>query len=96
MSRQLRPCGTQAAYERHLRAGEKPCAPCRAAHNAYCRGYTRYRDTPPRKPQPCGTPAAYRRHRRRGEMPCMACAEALRVDSLARYYRKRNATCETC
>src|SRR5260370_920072 len=25
---QLRPCGTYAAYMRHLRAGEKACQPC--------------------------------------------------------------------
>lgn len=30
-----RPCGTHAAYRRHLRAGEKPCAECMAAESAY-------------------------------------------------------------
>lgn len=30
--RQLRPCGTQAAYDRHLRNDEKPCDPCKRAH----------------------------------------------------------------
>ena len=29
--RELRPCGTLAAYRRHLRRGERPCAACRAA-----------------------------------------------------------------
>ena len=28
MTRQLRPCGTIAAYERHLRHGEQACAAC--------------------------------------------------------------------
>lgn len=31
MARELKPCGTHAAYRRHLRAGEQPCEPCRAA-----------------------------------------------------------------
>lgn len=39
--RQLQPCGTNAAYQRHVRAGEQACAPClranaeRAARYAY-------------------------------------------------------------
>lgn len=28
------PCGTPAAYARHLRHGEPTCGPCRVAHNA--------------------------------------------------------------
>lgn len=31
----LKPCGTYAAYMRHLRHGEKPDAECRAAATAY-------------------------------------------------------------
>jgi hypothetical protein len=27
----LKPCGTEAAYRRHLRRGEQPCEACRAA-----------------------------------------------------------------
>jgi hypothetical protein len=34
MPRKLRPCGTPAAYARHLNRGEKPCADCRAANAA--------------------------------------------------------------
>lgn len=30
--RTLKPCGTSAAYRRHLRRGEVPCARCKAAH----------------------------------------------------------------
>lgn len=33
MSRELQPCGTPAAYRRHLRAGEKPCVECLRAHS---------------------------------------------------------------
>ena len=31
MPRPLAPCGTEAAYRRHLRRGEKPCYECRVA-----------------------------------------------------------------
>lgn len=31
MTGPLKPCGTTAAYRRHLRAGEKPCDACRKA-----------------------------------------------------------------
>lgn len=34
MPRELKPCGTRAAFLRHRRAGETPCEPCRAARNA--------------------------------------------------------------
>lgn len=33
MARELRPCGTVAAYVRHLRHGEEPCDDCRKANN---------------------------------------------------------------
>lgn len=33
----VQPCGTVAAYKRHLRNGEQPCADCRAANSAYHR-----------------------------------------------------------
>lgn len=29
--------GTTSSYAQHYKAGEKPCAECRAAHNAYRR-----------------------------------------------------------
>lgn len=31
MARELKPCGTTAAYRRHLRNGQKPCAECQQA-----------------------------------------------------------------
>lgn len=31
--RSLKPCGTRAAYQRHLKNGEPPCAACLAANN---------------------------------------------------------------
>ena len=33
--RAVRPCGTNAAYHRHLDRGEPACPPCLAAHSAY-------------------------------------------------------------
>ncbi|MDR1266595.1 MAG: hypothetical protein LBK42_13820 [Propionibacteriaceae bacterium] len=46
MERRLRPCGTQAAYRRHLRHGEKPCGACLAANTIASRR-TRSDDRPP-------------------------------------------------
>lgn len=34
MARGLKPCGTMAAYRRHLRRGEDPCDECREANTA--------------------------------------------------------------
>lgn len=31
------PCGTHAAYRRHLKAGEEPCRPCKDANAEYHR-----------------------------------------------------------
>jgi hypothetical protein len=39
----LQPCGTPAAYARHIKRGEEPCDPCREANNAYARHYRRRR-----------------------------------------------------
>lgn len=33
----LQPCGTHAAYQRHVKRGEEPCANCRAAAAEYQR-----------------------------------------------------------
>lgn len=34
-TRVLSPCGTYGAYQRHVKRGEKPCAPCTEAHRVY-------------------------------------------------------------
>lgn len=34
-ARELRPCGTEAAYRRHKRNGDDKCDACRDAHAAY-------------------------------------------------------------
>jgi hypothetical protein len=31
VSRQLKPCGTEAAYQRHVKRDEQPCDPCQQA-----------------------------------------------------------------
>ncbi len=33
--RTMKPCGTYAAWRRHKRSGEKPCAPCQVARSEY-------------------------------------------------------------
>jgi len=35
MPRVLQPCGTRAAYKRHVRHGETPCRACKAANAEY-------------------------------------------------------------
>lgn len=49
-ARQLQPCGTPAAYRRHLRHGEKACDPCKAAINQDIKDRLNNR-----KVGPCGT-----------------------------------------
>lgn len=41
MGRQLKPCGTEAAYKRHKRNGEAPCDACARAHRDGQRGRDR-------------------------------------------------------
>lgn len=88
--RKLKPCGTAAAYQRHLYHGEPPCQACRKAASAYHREWSRERRStrPPRRLKPCGTAAAYHRHRRRGEEPCHACRKAVAAYQRRRYRDK--------
>lgn len=39
VERRLKPCGTNAAYMRHIRRGEKPCPSCCAAHAGEIKRY---------------------------------------------------------
>ena len=77
----LQPCGTRAAYFRHIRRGETTCPACRAAHAAYMR---RIRPRTPWVLRPHGTLAALRRHYRRGERPCDECLAAEKAASAKR------------
>jgi hypothetical protein len=38
--------GTNAGYDRHRAAGDKPCDACREAHNAYIRQWRATRQSP--------------------------------------------------
>ena len=41
MTRELKPCGTDAAYARHLRHRQLPCDACTAAHREHVAAYRR-------------------------------------------------------
>ncbi len=43
MARDLKPCGTHAAYRRHLRRGETPCDACRQANKIRLRDNERHK-----------------------------------------------------
>lgn len=79
-SKKAQPCGTRAAYRRHLRRDEKPCEPCIEA-NREASGKERKPRSAYSKPQtlaPCGTRSAYQRHLRRKEPIDEACRNANR------------------
>lgn len=71
--RSLAPCGTSAAYNRHLIRGEKPCTPCLDANADRVRAYSeqrRDRERPDRRRDSAETRAtkqAAARRRFRGE-----------------------------
>ncbi|MFD8404634.1 WhiB family transcriptional regulator [Streptomyces anulatus] len=74
--RRLAPCGTNAAYDRHVRNGEQPCDPCRRAHNernVQVRAEARHRRN---ITGGCGTTKAYYRHLQAGEPIDPACQAA--------------------
>ncbi len=90
--RKVAPCGTEAAYRRHLRWGQPACNACRVAHSrlqAEWREKARESEQP-RELVPCGTDTAYRRHLRRREVPCRACCDAHAAEVLA-WMRRRAA-----
>ncbi|MGW1546641.1 WhiB family transcriptional regulator [Streptomyces sp. NPDC002346] len=66
------PCGTNAAYDRHIRKGEVPDDACRAAH-AKRRAALKAAQIEAAK---CGTRRGYQKHRRNGETACDACRKA--------------------
>lgn len=86
---ELAPCGTVAAYRRHLRHGEEPCAECRAANTAAVRAFRSRTPVAPRELLPCGTEAAWRRHYRRRERACPECSAA--HAATVRRWRRRGA-----
>lgn len=81
------PCGTDAAYRRHLYHKETPCAPCAAEHKRFTAEYNAaYAAMTPEERaavnaakhplSPCGARSAYARHQSRGEPIDDACREA--------------------
>lgn len=75
--RELAPCGTLAAYTRHRRHGEAPCAPCKVANTEAKRGRGPGQPMPERRqPISHATPRGYRQHLYRGEAACDNCKGA--------------------
>ena len=73
MPRELKPCGTVAAYERHRRHGEEVCDACREARRVHSNAQYTPRD---RERPACGTTAGYHYHHRHGEQTCRPCRDA--------------------
>ena len=65
MNGNLRPCGTRAAYKRHHRNGEPPCAECREAEAAARRPGREPRFRLPVKPPVVRDPVVPYRYRAR-------------------------------
>lgn len=86
---ELKPCGTAAAWRRHKRHGEEPCAACRKAHS---RSITEHRRKPwaPRELRPHGTEACYQRELRSGEGTCFKCRLA-HSEYVAKYVARKRA-----
>lgn len=87
----LKPCGTDAAYKRHIRRRETACDPCKDAHAAQLakdRGGNhtgkRRRTTPE-----CGTYSGAVQHRKKGEPVDFACRRAESEYNKARYEKKK-------
>jgi hypothetical protein len=83
--KELRPCGTKAAKQRHKARGET-CAAC---------------TPPPPKQSPCGSYNARRRHKRRGETceTCGTHANRLApcgTEAARRRHQANKQTCDTC
>lgn len=66
----LAPCGTAAAYRRHLRKGEPIDEACAADNRR------RYHESIARTQPQCGTRRGYQKHRRDGETACGPCKAA--------------------
>jgi hypothetical protein len=69
----LAPCGTPAAYDRHIRKKEPIDQPCRDAHARQKREREALKRAAAAE---CGTRGGYHRHRRNGETACDACRKA--------------------
>ncbi len=71
-----KPCGTDAAYQRHRWLGEPPCTECRTAHSSDERQRTRKHGVTERVYADCGTHGGWYRHLYADNDPCQPCREA--------------------
>lgn len=78
-------CGTVPGYMGHVKRGEEPCEPCRAAYLAARPVW----DAKGKRPRPIkhGTAAGAQAHHRRKEPACGPCARAYRT-----YQNQQRAT----
>ena len=90
MTRQLQPCGTDAAYRRHRYNGEDPCAECHAARNREQREYNWSNGIhQERVVAECGTVSAWNRHQYRNEPTDALCRQAHAEDMKRWHYNTR-------
>lgn len=82
--RELQPCGTPAAYRRHIYYKEIACDECLKAWAKAQRDRSRGFKL-------CGSEAAYHRHMKDGEKPCRACKKARAKEVQIRRRKKRQA-----
>ena len=70
-------CGSERAYKRHRRHGERACLDCLRAHASYVAEQQAKPRRRPRHIKPaCGTEEGYQYHRARDEERCAACKAA--------------------
>lgn len=84
--RPLKPCGTNAAYVRHFKRHEDPCAACTEARREYVAEHRKSR-TRRRAEAKCGTYPGAVRHYRNKEPACSKCKQATNA-----YRRAHRAT----
>lgn len=72
--RPLKPCGTNAAYNRHIARNEDPCEPCKAAHREHAAGLRK--QPRPRQAAQHGTPSGAVAHYRNKTALCEPCKKA--------------------
>lgn len=88
----LKPCGTVAAYKRHLYRKEIACDACLKAQRDYAREYDRRTNKRSRpKIAPCGTVSGYARHQRNGEPIDHPCRDARNAWMRAYNARKKES-----
>jgi hypothetical protein len=73
--RPLSPCGTPAAYDRHVRRREPIDEACRTARSSRYKSPRRQLAAAPERPE-CGTRSGYQWHTAHHEIPCEPCTAA--------------------